>query len=172
MAVTSYLLEAGSAPGLSNLARVPTGSAADLVFDERRAVRHVLRAGEDDQWDRDDRTVERSGGHRGPGVVHGRARGAEWPCVIGRRIDRLCCTGARAAGRRSRTCSKPDRRPAWRTSRGSISASRRPRSRQRTCASGTYYVRVRATNACGTSSPSNEILMVVPSATPAGHRPI
>ena len=29
-------------------------------------------------------------------------------------------------------------------------------------ASGTYYVRVRATNACGTSNPSNEILLVVP----------
>jgi len=27
---------------------------------------------------------------------------------------------------------------------------------------GTYYVRVRATNACGTSAPSNEILVNVP----------
>ena len=161
------LARSGIRSGTEQPGAVADRQCRHLVFDQRRAVRHVLCARQDDQRDRDDRAVERSRGHRGTGAVHGRARGAD-VALAHRSPDRpSCCTGARAAGRRSRTCWRPDLSP------GLANLARLDLGQPATTftaanvPSGTYYLRVRATNACGASSPSNEILAVVPSALPA-----
>ena len=131
VAVTSYVLEAGSAPGLSNLARVPTGSTATSLSTSGVAsgtyyMRVKTMSGTVTSGPSNEVVVT---------VGSGRARPRPRRRVALRRRSpdrRSLYTGAQAAGRRIRTCSKPDRRPVSRTSHDSISASRRPRSRRRT----------------------------------------
>ena len=80
------------------------------------------------------------------------------------RLDRRCSPGRRrhcsAAARRRATCSRPASRLAPRPSR-SPSRERRTTFSVPGVPPGTYFVRIKAVNAHGTSLPSNEVMLVV-----------
>ena len=156
-APTSYLIEAGSAPGLSNLASVPTGNTA-TVF---------------------------SAGNVGGGVYYVRVKSvnATGPGGPSNEIQFTVggCAGAPSAPSGfSAQISGTTVVLSWTASSGSpvsyvLEAGSSPQATDVLVSDtgdtattltananpGTYYVRVRAKNACGQSAPSNEIIVVV-----------
>ena len=163
--VTQYTIEAGSAPGLANLANIATGNA--LTIYQATGVgagNYFVRV----------RAVNGSG--ISPPSNEVLVIVANAPCAVPGAPSGLALT-ANAGG----TVSL-----AWQPATGTptsyvLEAGSAPGSSDLAnsdlggaaraftatgVAGGTYYVRVRAANACGISRPSNEVIVVVPSPFP------
>jgi len=157
-APTGYIIEAGSAPGLANLANFNTGSAATaFATNGVGAGTYYVRV----------RATNQSGTS---------APSNEATLVVGGGG----CSGAPAAPSLSGSVNGSTVTLAWSGVAGATSflleAGSAPglanvlvsdqggaTSLSAVAGTGTYYVRMRARNACGTGAPSNEVVLVVPS---------
>jgi len=157
-APTGYVIEAGSAPGLANLANFNTGSAAtSFVAGGVGAGTYYVRV----------RASNQSGAS---------APSNEATLVVGS----TGCSGVPAASSLTGSVSGSTVSLAWSSVPGATSyvleAGSAPglsnllvsdqggaTSLSAVAGNGTYYVRLRAKNACGTGAPSNEVVLAVPS---------
>jgi hypothetical protein len=160
-AVTSYLLEAGSAPGLSDLVRFPTGSTANSFSTSGVAsgtyyVRVKTISGTATSGPSNEVVVTVGSGSC---TVAPAAPTGLVSSVAGSTVSlRWSASGGSPQSYVLEVGSSPGLADLARLDLGQPATTFTAAN----AASGTYYVRVRATNACGTSNPSNEILIVVP----------
>jgi predicted phage tail protein len=163
--VTSYVLEAGSAPGQSNLVRSPTGSAATSfstsgVPPGTYYVRVKTISGNVTTGPSNEVVVTVGpGACTAPGAPTGLASSVAGSTVslrwsAGSGLTQSFLLEAGSVPGLANLARLDLGQPAT-----TFTAANVP--------SGTYYLRVRGTNPCGTSGPSNEIVAVVPSALPA-----
>lgn len=155
---TSYLLEAGSAPGLANLARARLGAAPAFTAQGVPDGRYYLRV--------------RAGNGAGDGPPSNEVvvdvpscAGLTAPILSGTGTDGVVAlswtsvTGASGYRLEAGTQSGASNLAVLPVAATSLQAPAPP---------GTYYLRVRAVNSCGVSSASNELaLSVVPPTPPA-----
>lgn len=163
-APTSYIVEAGSGPGLANLARVTTGNADTTFFAGRVApglyyvrVRSVNNAGTSGPSNEVQVLVGVQSCTAPPSAPAGLVANVAGSTVV---LE----WGAAGGAPTSYTIeagSSPGLSDLANVDTLVIAASYTA-----TAAAGTYYVRVRAKNACGTSAPSNEVVVVVGNASP------
>jgi len=157
---TTYMIEAGSGPGLANLANFSTGNTATSfaaggvgsgVYYVR--VRATNSAGTSGPSNEAIMTVGGGGCTSAPGAPSGltitqnsgSAVGFTWLAASGNPSNYILEAGS-ASGLAN--LATVDVGTATTFSTGGVGA-------------GTYYVRVRARNACGTSGPSNEVVLAV-----------
>ena len=159
-AVTSYLLEAGSSPGLSNLVRFPTGSAATSFSTSGVAsgtyyvrVKTISGAATSGPSNEVVVTVGSAPCTAAPAAPSGLASS-----IAGSVVSlRWNASGGSPQSYVIEVGSSSGLADLARLDLGQAATTLTANA-----ASGTYFVRVRATNACGTSNPSNEIVIVVP----------
>ena len=158
---TYYLVEAGSAPGLSNLASISTGStsttfSATGVYPGRYYVR--VRAGSATGISSPSNEVTlivNSGNCAG-------APGIPSQLTIASNSSRdVVFTWAAASGPVSSYVVEAGSAPGLADIANSDLGSADTTLRAAGLASGLYYVRIRARNACGLSAPSNEVTLAV-----------
>jgi hypothetical protein len=166
-AVSAYVLEAGSGTGLADLANLSTGNAlttfvatsvpAGTYYVRVRAVDSTSAAGPPSN---EVVVVVGGGGCVAPGaptgltitINSGGAVGLQWNAAAGAPTNYVLEAGS-AAGLAN--LANADVGPATTFATTGVGA-------------GTYYVRVRARNACGTSAPSNEVTIAVGGTVAAG----
>lgn len=156
-APTSYLIEAGSATGLSNLASVSTGNTA-TVFSAANVGAGVYYV-----------RVEsvNAGGTSGPSneiqfTVGGCAGAPTAPAGLTAQIAGTTVVLSWAASSGSPASYVLEAGSSSQATDVVVSDTGSTATTLTTIASpGTYYVRVRAQNACGQSAPSDEIIVVV-----------
>jgi hypothetical protein len=168
--VTSYVIEAGSAPGLANLASFSTGNT-QTTFSATGVgpgsyyvrVRAVGTAGEVGQPSNEVLVVVGSAGPcSAPGAPSGLA-------VVSNTSGTVSLTWSPAAGNPTSYVVEAGSAPGLTNLANSDLGSASPSLTATNVGAGTYYVRIRAKNACGTSAPSNEVVLTVgtsPSPTP------
>jgi predicted phage tail protein len=159
--VTSYLLEAGSASGLSDLASVPTGStvtsfstsgvASGTYYVRVKAIRGTAPSGPSNE------VVVIVGS--GPCTAAPAAPTGLAASVAGSTVSlRWSASGGSPQSYVLEAGSSPGLANLARLDLGQPGTTFTATN----VVSGTYYVRVKAMNACGASHPSNEIVVVVP----------
>lgn len=167
-AATTFVIEAGSAPGLSNLASISTGTTATSfstsgVGAGTYYVRvRAANGGGVSAASNEAILVVSGGGCTTPGVPSlalivnsGGTVGFSWTIASGNPTSYVLEAGS-APGTTNLANSDLGTPATAHTATG--------------VGAGTYYVRVRARNACGTSGPSNEVVLVV-GGTPAPRPP-
>jgi len=160
---TSYVIQAGSTPGSSNLANFSTGSAATSFVANNVAsgvyyVR-VLAADAAGTSGASNEILLSVSGCTGPpaapsglaSLVNGATVTLSWTAASGSPTNYLVDVGSSPG---SANLGVIDNGPAT-----SLTASN--------VAAGTYYVQVRAANACGASTASNTVTVIVGSSAPA-----
>jgi hypothetical protein len=156
-APTSYFIEAGSSPGLSNLAAFSTGSASTSYQASGVGagtyyvrVRSVNAAGTSGPSNEVQLTVGGcSAAPSAPSALSAQVSGSSvvlfWAASAGSPASYIVEAG-----------SSPGSSDIVVSDTGSLATTL-----SATAAPATYYVRIRARNACGQSAPSNEIIVVV-----------
>jgi hypothetical protein len=156
--ITSYIIEAGSLPGTSNLAVFPTGTAATTFFAQAvpsgtfyvrvRAANGLGTSNASNEIT----VVVGSGGCAPPGAPSGLTVTTNSAATLG-----FSWTGGPgAASHRIEAGSGPGSANLANSNVGAVTTLT-----VNGVSAGTYYIRVRSENACGTSAPSNEVVVTV-----------